>query len=280
VFILANTGVMWSLDPTGAGTIASVAPATSVAPVRGSLTLPTIMYAPGKLLSLRLNKVVQLIDINGPKPVVTNTANIDAVRYWATATVLADGKVAVTGGSADPNTLTGVDYTTQIWDPATGTWTAGAVATKPRLYHSIALLLPDATLLTGAGGAPGPVNEYNAEVYYPPYLYLKDGSGQPAPRPTLVTAPIRVVIGGKVSASVGASDVISRVTLLRAGSVTHSTNIDQRFFDAPFTQSGTTLTVTPPTDPNVFVPGYYLMFVFQNGVPSVAKIIRFVPPAA
>jgi hypothetical protein len=36
------------------------------------------------------------------------------------------------------------------------------------------------------------------------------------------------------------------------------------------------LTVTLPTaDPNAIVPGYYMLFVFdQAGVPSVAKIIR------
>jgi hypothetical protein len=36
------------------------------------------------------------------------------------------------------------------------------------------------------------------------------------------------------------------------------------------------LTITlPTTDPNVVLPGYYMLFVFdQAGVPSVARIIR------
>src|SRR5439155_23306225 len=109
IFLVGESGTMWSLNPTGSGTIASVPPATSQALVKGIISLPTVMYAPGKLLSLRLNKVVQVIDINGSQPVVTNTSNIDAVRDWSTATVLADGEVAVTGGSAQANTLTGVD---------------------------------------------------------------------------------------------------------------------------------------------------------------------------
>ncbi len=284
IFMIANTGKMYSIDPTGAGTITTlVVPKGVAAPARGSLTLPTIMYAPGKLFSLRFTigatpvALAQLIDINGSQPVVTNAANIDQFRYWANATVLADGKVAVNGGSAKANALDNVDYTTQIWDPATGIWMAGAVATKPRLYHSIALLLPDASVLTGSGGSPGPVTERNAEIYYPPYLYLNDGSGQPAPRPTLVTAPTGLTIGANVTATVGPSDVISRVTFVRTGSVTHSTDIDQRFFDLPFTQTGASITATLPTDSRVLVPGYYMMFVFQNGAPSVSKIIRVTP---
>ena len=69
-----------------------------------------------------------------------------------------------------PNQLTGVAYQVEIWDPATGHWTAGASAAVPRLYHSNALLLTDATVLTGGGGAPGPLANLNAEIYYPPYL--------------------------------------------------------------------------------------------------------------
>ena len=82
-------------------------------------------------------------------------------RSWLTA------KVLVTGGSAVANQLTGVAYAATIWNPATGQWTLGASAVKPRLYHSTALLLPDGSVLTAGGGAPGPVKNLNAEIYYP-----------------------------------------------------------------------------------------------------------------
>ena len=288
IFLIANTGLMYSINPAAPGSITKL---TGVAD-RGSLTMPTVMYAPGKLLSLRLipdtktnitRATGQLIDINGPQPVLTHTADLDQIRSWGTATVLADGRVAVTGGSTVPNSINSpsvVAVTTQIWNPATGVWTPAAVAKQPRLYHSIAMMLPDATVLIGAGGSPGPLQQNNAEIYYPPYLFLQDGSGQPAPRPTLVSAPTNLTIGQSITASVGPTDVISRVTLVRAGSVTHSTNIDQRFFDTPFSQSGSTLTITPPNNANVFIPGYYLLFAFQNGAPSVAKTIHVTPPAS
>ena len=123
----------------------------------GTCGLPTIPFAPGMALSVRLNQQVVVVDYRTSTPVVTPTNNIDQVRYWASGTILADGKVLITGGSQVANELTGVAYQAQIWDPGTGHWTAGATATKPRLYHSNSMLLPDATVLTGGGGAPGPV---------------------------------------------------------------------------------------------------------------------------
>jgi hypothetical protein len=172
--------------------------------------------------------------------------------------------------------LTGVAYAAEIWDPATGQWTLGANAAKARLYHSTALLLPEGSVLTAGGGAPGPVNNLNAEIYYPPYLY--DASGQPAARPLLVTAPdsVNLSLNQQFAVTVGSAAPISRVTLVRTGATTHSFDSGQRFLELGFTQAGQTLTITLPTiNPNVAVPGYYMLFVFdQAGVPSVAKIIR------
>ena len=183
VFVLSNDGKMFYLDPAGQGTITQLAQQT----LGGTDALPSVMFAAGRVLSVRANKKVIVVDLNGPQPTVTKTADIDQQRIWSTATVLADGKVLVTGGSTVSNQLTGVAYAAAIWNPATGQWTLGASAVKARLYHSIALLLPDGSVLTGAGGAPGPVKNLNAEIYYPGYLY--DGSEQPAARPSLVAAP-------------------------------------------------------------------------------------------
>ena len=140
-----------------------------------------------------------------------------------------------------------------------------------RLYHSTALLLPDATVLTAAGGAPGPVRNLNAEIYYPPYLY--DNTGSPAARPTIVAAPQSVHLGQPFQITVGAGDQINRVTFLRVGAATHSFNAEQRFFDLAHS-GGQQLTVTPPNNINFAIPGYYMIFVFnQAGVPSIAKIV-------
>jgi hypothetical protein len=141
------------------------------------------------------------------------------------------------------------------------------------LYHSNALLLEDATVLTCGGGAPGPLNNLNAEIYYPPYLY--NGSGQLAVRPVISTAtPQSLLPGNTITITVGPTDQISRLTFIRQGASTHCYNSDQRFINLPFTQSGQQLTATLPSDPTVLLPGYYMLFAFNSaGVPSTATVL-------
>jgi len=135
-------------------------------------------------------------------------------------------------------------------------------------------------VLTGSGGAPGPIWELNAEIYYPPYLYLTDGSGKPAPRPSILASTEVAELGTQIQATVGPADTISKVNMLRMGSVTHSINFDQRFMPMAFTQSGQTISFTLPTDPTVMIPGNYMIFVFNAaGVPSVAATVLVPSPS-
>jgi hypothetical protein len=270
VFVLANVGgAMYSVSTAGVGSIVLL---NGNAPA-GNTALPTVPFAPGMAISVRMNQQVVVVDYRKATPIVTATHGMDQIRYWASGSILADGQVLVTGGSQVANQLTGVAYHAQIWNPATGQWTAGASATKPRLYHSISMLLPDATVLTGGGGAPGPVKNLNAEIYYPPYLYASNGT--PAVRP-VVTAATPAVLnpGNTVHVTVGPTDIISRLTFVRTGSVTHSNNSDQRFLNLSFTQEGQNLTAVLPTDTTKMVPGFYMLFAFNEArVPSVARIL-------
>src|SRR6202171_3159586 len=154
VFVLSTVGgAMYSISTAGVGSIVLLKGNA----LTGNPFLPTIPFAPGMAISVRMNQQVVVVDYRNSTPIVTATHSMDQIRYWASGSILADGQVLVTGGSQVANQLTGVAYHAQIWNPATGHWTAGASATKPRLYHSISMLLPDATVLTGGGGAPGPV---------------------------------------------------------------------------------------------------------------------------
>jgi hypothetical protein len=268
VFVLAQSGSMFFVSTAHGGGITQ---SQGVAP-KGDATLPTIPFAPGMALSLRLNQQVVVIDYRTSTPVVTPTGNMDQVRYWASGTILADGKVLVTGGSQVANQLTGVAYQAQIWNPVTRAWTAGATATKPRLYHSNSMLLPDATVLTGGGGAPGPVKNLNSEIYYPPYLYAANGA--PAVRPVIsATTSKSLNPGDTVNITVGPTDIISRLTFVRTGSATHSNNSDQRFIDLSFTQEGQNVTAVLPRNATTLLVGFYMLFAFNDaGVPSVASI--------
>lgn len=270
VFVLGVNGWTYYVSTAGAGSITK----TKVVAPKGDSTLPSIPFAPGKLLSLRLSQEVVVVDYTTATPVVTPTDNMDQVRYYASGTVMADGKVLITGGSQVQNVLTGVAYQAQIWDPATGHWTAGATAMKARLYHSNALLLPDASVLTGGGGAPGPVKNLNAEIYYPPYLYT--ASGAAARRPVIsAIASTFVNPGDTLDITVGPTDIISHMTFIRLGSATHNYNPDQRFISLTSTQGGQNVTAVLPSDNTVLQPGYYMLFAFNSaGVPSLAKIVN------
>ncbi|MFO1153712.1 MAG: galactose oxidase-like domain-containing protein [Rhodospirillales bacterium] len=262
-----SSGKMFYLNPAGTGQINGIAPKART----GAAPFPTLMYGPGKILSVRMFQKVDLIDATGALPVVTAGPDTDQVRYWSNTTLMADGRVLLNGGSAVGNKDVNSALKAQIWDPASpNQWSDADSAQKIRLYHSTALLLPDATVLTAAGGDPGPVKNLNAEIYYPPYLY--NGDGTPATRPAINSAPAAFQLGQPFSITVSGGP-ITRVTLLRVGSATHSINVDQRFFDLAFSGTGP-LTVTPPSNINYALPGYYMLFVFNSqGVPSVAKFL-------
>ncbi len=232
------------------------------------------MFSPGRILQFGGNSNGAIvIDITGATPVVTPTQSLSSQRRLVNATLLADGQVLATGGSQVWNELTGVAYTADIWNPKTGQWSQGAAAARARLYHSNALLLPDASVLVSGGGAPGPQNNTNAEIYYPPYLFTANGGI--AQRPTIDAAPMSVDIGKTFAIDVGSASGISRVTLVKTGSATHGWNMEQRFMDLTFKANGTRVSVQAPTRAANAPPGWYQLFVFDAaGVPSVSKIVR------
>ncbi len=265
-------GKMYYVTTTGSG---SITPAGELGSTNSARVSTSAMFRPGKILQVSgKNTNALVIDINGQTPVVKTTSKLSAKRAWASSTVLPNGKVLVTGGSGVANELTNVTNKAEIWDPDTGKWTLGTAGSLPRLYHSFALLLPDASVLVGGGGASddAPIINFRSEIYYPPYLY--NASGGFAARPTINSAPSTLVPGGNFSIGVGSSG-ISRVTLLQTGAPTHGMNVQQRFVELSFTRSGNTLNVHMHDKTTDVPPGYYLLFVLNDaGVPSVGKIVR------
>jgi Domain of unknown function (DUF1929) len=270
VVTITHNGSLYSLDTAGSGTLTKLPGKLLFTNQNTS----SAMFAPGKILSLRNGTSAQVVDLNGAQPVITNTAPASTVRRWGFATVLADGKVWVNGGSLNNNVMADAVYTTELWNPATGQWTQTPSTTKARMYHNATILLRSGAVLTGGGGAPGPVAQLNGEVYFPPYLFNADGSF--ATRPTITSVSSKsIVLGQTISVQVGSTTPISKVTLVRSGSATHSFNNEQRFKPVSFTQTGSTLQITPATLAAETPPGYYLLFVFnEQGVPSQAEILR------
>jgi Domain of unknown function (DUF1929) len=281
VFNVGPQPTMGYLDATGTGTWTSlgdrVDPANSIG--NGKRTYGTaVMYEPGKIVLIGgvdpPTKTAVTININGSSPVTTQVGSMVAARRQHNSTLLADGTVLVTGGTSGPgfNDATQGLLTTELWNPTTGQFKTLKSAVKPRLYHSLALLLPDARVLSAGGdGADAPTYP-NGEIFTPPYLLNSDGTT--ATRPSIVSAPTSITFNSSFAVTAGTND-IARMTLIKLSSVTHSTNFDQRFLNLSFTKTGTGLTVTAPTSGNVAPPGYYMLFALNAaGVPSVSKIVK------
>jgi YVTN family beta-propeller protein len=271
VFGYDSNGRMYYITPTGAGSIALGAqlPAAN----RGS-DASAAMFRPGRILQFggSSNGSV-VIDITSGTPVVTASQPMSSQRRLVNAAILPDGRVLATGGSAVWNELTNVNNSAEIWNPTTGVWTRGPDGQRARMYHSISVLLPDARVLVGGGGAPGPQNNLNVEIYNPPYLY--DASGARVVQPRLMSAPAELNIGETFDVDFTDATDISRVTMVKAASVTHSFNMEQRFVELTFVRNGSRLRIQAPARAADAPPGFWMLFALnENGVPSVARMVK------
>lgn len=207
----------------------------------------------------------EVLDLNEPSPVWRSVAPMAFPRRQLNATLLPDGKVLVTGGTSgsgfnNPNTPV---FAAELWDPVAQAWTTMASAQVPRLYHSSALLLPDASVLTLGGN-----NYLKPEIYRPPYFFK-------GTRPVITSAPGSIAYAGQFSVQTAQAAGIAKVTLIRLGSVTHAFNMNQRLNSLAFTAGTDTLTITAPADSNAAPPGDYMLFLVDaTGVPSVASFVR------
>lgn len=276
---------MYYMNTTGSGSISDTGRTLFNFQKFNSAT--AVMYRPGKILLVAgtgsNSSRAMTIDVTGTSPVVRNIAapSLSTGRRWADSVVLPDGKVMLVGGSAQTifnneqseSQLDNVSYRPEIWDPSTERWTTMERHNRARLYHSTALLLRDGRVFVGGGGSPGPQNNTNAEIFSPPYLF--NSNSVLAPRPQITGAQRQAVYGANVSVSVASTSPISRATLVKAGAVTHSVNMDQRFMELGFRDTSTGVTVNIPQSPNVATPGQYILYVIDNkGVPSKGHMIK------
>ena len=248
------------------------------------------MYDIGKILVAGggpSTREARTIDINGASPVVAATAPMAFGRRQNNLTLLADGTALATGGNSSGASLVDLNngvYAAELWNPATGQWKTLAAQQVTRQYHSTALLLPDGRVLSSGGGICGTCDQVhylakNAEVFTPPYLYKKDGSGQLAPRPAITSAPATVSHGATFTVGTSGAQPIGKVALVRLGAVTHSVDMDQRYIPLAFSANGGTLTATGPANASIAPPGPYMLFVIDAaGVPSVAKMVTVPAP--
>ena len=221
------------------------------------------------------NAHIITIGAPGDTPTVDTISSMNYTRAFANSVVLPDGKVFITGGQAYavPFTDDTAVMSPELWDPATSTFTTLNAMAIPRTYHSVALLMPDATVVSGGGGLCGScaTNHLDAETFSPPYLFSGDGTR--AARPTITSvSPTVFAVGATIV--VQTDSVISSFSLVRYSSATHSVDTDQRRIALAPTASGNTYTMTVPNDSGIAIPGYWMLFALSGaGVPSVAQTV-------
>ena len=195
-------------------------------------------------------------------------------RIELNATLLPNGKVLVVGGSRNDEDAATASLNADLYDPQTNAFSSAGANVFPRLYHSNALLLPDATVLVNGGNPQRGNYERRQEIYSPAYLF--EANGSPALRPTISNvSPGTVRYGNTFQvATANAADVAS-VVLIRPGTPTHAFDMEQRFVGLSFTAGAGVLDVVAPPNGNVAPPGYYMLFILNSaGVPSVARFVR------
>jgi len=198
--------------------------------------------------------------------------------------------------TTDPNQMpfweslaSGPVLTPAIYDPNApqgSRWSNKGLATSKiaRMYHSSAILLPDASVLIAGSNPNYDVNltttyptQYQAEIFYPPYF-----SAPVRPLPSGVPKtlsyggdPFDLIIPAS-SYSGLANDAADNTTVVitRGGFTTHAMNMGQRLLQLNNTYTvnangSITLHVSQlPPNPNLFQPGPAFLFVNVKGVPS------------
>lgn len=215
----------------------------------------------------------EIIDLGSSTPAWKYGPNMSEARIEMNAVILPNGKVLALGGSVNDEDTGSLSLNADLYDPASNTFSSAGANASQRLYHSVALLLPDATVWVAGGNPSRGTYNNTMEIYQPAYLFNADGTM--ATRPSITSAPTSVSYGSTFTATTPDAANISSAVLVRNGAVTHAFGMDQREVVLSFTVGSGALTVTAPPNGNIAPPGYYMLFLLNSsGVPSLATFLQ------
>ena len=257
--------------------------------------LPNDDYTPRVLICG--GRQPQKINLGERSPAWQNAGNragaaADRVRANLCAVILPTGDIflsgGVAGGSCDPVDgetqcpvregeiySPGIDWETGAYTGAEN-WMSVEAARVPRNYHSVALLMPNGRVWTAgssknaSSGDPAAVGEMRIEVYRPAYDATRN-------RPEIRSSPTELHYGEIFEVRTPQAASIRRVALLRAGSVTHAFDADQRYVGLVSEYRGRDLLhVVAPAEGGIAPPGPYMLWIVDNaGRPcKLAKFVR------
>ncbi|GAA0427419.1 kelch motif-containing protein [Streptomyces luteireticuli] len=210
----------------------------------------------------------RIVDLHMDRPRFKDGPDLYAKARYPSSVILPDDTVLTTNGSGDYRGRSNSNILkAEVYDPRTNSSHAVADPLVGRNYHSGALLLPDGRVMTFGSDSlfrdkdntmPG-VFQQQIDLYTPPYLF-RDG------RPEIKgTEPQVVKLGGKATYRVASARPVAKARLIRPGSFTHVTNIEQRSIALEMTRNGSSsVTVTLPKDPSLVPPGWYMLTVVDD----------------
>ena len=214
------------------------------------------------------NKVLLIDFSDSYNPVISELKSMNYARSNGNATIMPDGNIFLNGGHSY-NDLEFSVFTPEIYNPKTQTSKEMSKAYFRRNYHSTSLLLPDGRILTAGGDV------WNAELFYPPYLFAKDINNKTilAKRPEILKLSKNIKRGRVIDIDIKGD--VSKVSLISTGSTTHAQNSESKFTYLDFTKvSSDKIQIKLDSNPNNIQNGTYLLFLLDSkGTPSEGKII-------
>jgi hypothetical protein len=237
-----------------------------------------------------------ILNTNADPPAWSSAGTMAFGRINGHCVLLPDATVFICGGHDNYKWLARVPATpgapvtnpsldAEIFKEGVGFRTVAKMA-DPRMYHSVALLLPDGRVFTAGGAdanhnepvlAPYPagwnprrqygagmaLNSKTFEFYEPPYMHN-------GPRPVITnvtrngTTTRRIEYGQTFVINTAQAASIDRVVFMRPGACTHHTDTEQRYVRLLFTKGANVLNVTAVNDAKIAPPGYYMLWIVDT----------------
>jgi Domain of unknown function (DUF1929) len=209
-----------------------------------------------------------IADLSAATPAYAAGPAMHHARMHLCAVLLPDRTVLACGGSGMEESHQHVSPHAEIYHPDRNTWRGAAASRVDRLYHSVALLMPDGKVVTAGSNPARKDEELRIEVFWPPYLFA-------GPRPRIEPARTEVSYGSTLALTLDAEVLATELreaSLIRPGATTHSNDSEQRLVDLPLTVTGSdSVSVQLPDEATLAPPGWYLLVVVSTaGVPSEA----------
>lgn len=158
-------------------------------------------------------------------------------------------------------------------------WQQGLANTDiARMYHSVALTLPDGRIWIAGSNSVDPPDiyakyptEYRVEYFSPPYLFKSNTRPKISHVPRVVTYDTEFNVLLHLEQHEKEVDKV-QVAILRPGFSTHSMHMSQRYVYLVHNVSNDfqSLNITSPPNANIFPPGQAFLIVLYDGVPCKA----------